>query len=84
MRLFFQRENPLVSHVVLRKRTTLEEAGLLKRVGVIVHPDAHRIKDIHSFHGLFEGFAIRTDTNFREAYEQAIHQARYWASAAGL
>jgi hypothetical protein len=26
---FFQRENPLVRHVVLRKRTTLEERGLL-------------------------------------------------------
>jgi len=36
---FFQRENPLVRHVVLRKRQQLEDAGLLARVGVDVHPD---------------------------------------------
>jgi superfamily II DNA or RNA helicase len=35
---FFQRENPLVRHVVLRKRTTLEARGLLDRIGVNVHP----------------------------------------------
>ncbi len=31
---FFQRENPFVRHVVLRKRTTLEKEGLLKAIGV--------------------------------------------------
>jgi hypothetical protein len=35
---FFQRENPLVRHVVLRKRVTLEERGLLARIAVNVHP----------------------------------------------
>ena len=69
---FFQRENPLVRHVVLRKRTTLEQAGLLKRVGVDVHPDANRVQDIHAFNALFEGLAVRTDGHFREAYQQAI------------
>jgi superfamily II DNA/RNA helicase len=81
---FFQRENPLVRHVILRKRTTLEEAGLLKRVGVIVHPDANRIKDIQNFHGLFEGFAVRTDTNFREAYEQAIQFGKVLGKRGGF
>ncbi|MDO9105832.1 MAG: phospholipase D-like domain-containing protein [Methylovulum sp.] len=69
---FFQRENPFVRHVVLRKRTTLEEAGLLKRVGVDVHPDVNRVKDIHAFNTLFEGLAVRTDEHFREAYNEAI------------
>lgn len=68
---FFQRENPFVRHVVLRKRTTLEEAGLLKRVGVDVHPDANRVKDIHAFNALFEGLAVRTHEHFREAYNEA-------------
>ena len=69
---FFQRENPLVRHVVLRKRTTLEEAGLLKRVGVNVHPDSNRVTDVHGFNALFEGLAVRTDEHFREAYNEAI------------
>jgi len=68
---FFQRENPFVRHVVLRKRTTLEEAGLLKCVGVDVHPDVNRVKDIHAFYALFEGLAVRTDEHFREAYNEA-------------
>jgi superfamily II DNA or RNA helicase len=69
---FFQRENPFVRHVILRKRTTLEEEGLLKRVGVDVHPDSKRVKDIHGFNALFEGLAVRTDEHFREAYNEAI------------
>jgi hypothetical protein len=35
---FFQRHNPIVRHVVLRKRKVLEEAGLLQRVGVDLQP----------------------------------------------
>ncbi|WP_419630967.1 SNF2-related protein, partial [Thiolapillus sp.] len=35
---FFQRENPLVRHIVLRKRSTLEDSGLLAKIGVNVHP----------------------------------------------
>jgi len=57
---FFQHENPFVRHVVLRKRTTLEEAGLLKRVGVDVHPDVNRVKDVHGFNALFEGLNLQT------------------------
>jgi superfamily II DNA or RNA helicase len=76
---FFQRENPFVRHVVLRKRTTLEEAGLLKRVGVDVHPDVNRVKGIHGFNALFEGLAVRTDEHFREAY----HEARQFGKVLG-
>lgn len=68
---FFQRENPFVRHVVLRKRTTLENEGLLKAIGVDVHPDAGLVKDVHRFHSLFEGLALRSSEDFREAYNQA-------------
>lgn len=36
---FLREHNPIVRHTVLRRRRTLEEAGLLERVGVEVHPD---------------------------------------------
>ena len=36
---FFRQHNPVVRHTVLRRRRTLEDARLLKRVGVDVHPD---------------------------------------------
>lgn len=68
---FFQRENPFVRHVVLRKRTTLEEADLLKPIGVDVHPEAGLVKDVHRFNALFEGLALRSSEDFREAYSHA-------------
>ena len=68
---FFQRENPLVRHIVLRKRTTLEDAGLLTKVGVDVHPDSSLAKEIHLFNALFEGKALRTSEDFRQAYIEA-------------
>lgn len=68
---FFQRENPLVRHVVLRKRQQLEDAKLLARVGVEVHPERSRVKDQRDFDMLFEGKALRTSVDFREAYDQA-------------
>lgn len=68
---FFQRENPLVRHVVLRKRHQLEDAGLLARVGVDVHPDRTLVTEPHLFDVLFEGKALRTTEDFREAYGQA-------------
>jgi ERCC4-related helicase len=68
---FFQRENPLVRHVVLRKRVSLENAGLLPRVGVHLHPDRHRAKDPQRFDALFEAKALRTSEDFREAYREA-------------
>ena len=68
---FFQRENPFVRHIVLRKRTALEEAGLLAKVGVDVHPDSNLAKDIHQFNALFEFKALRTSEDFRQAYIEA-------------
>ncbi len=70
---FFQRENPLIRHIVLRKRVTLEDAGLLSRIGVDVHPDRGLTKEIHQFDSLFEGKALRTSEDFRQAYAEARH-----------
>jgi hypothetical protein len=65
-----QRENPVVRHVVLRKRRQLEDAQLLTRVGVDLHPDRSRVAEPHAFDALFEGRALRTSTEFRAAYDQ--------------
>ena len=73
----FQRENPLVRHVVLRKRQQLEEAKdkegrpLLAPVGVDVHPDRERASEQRNFDMLFEGKALRTSEHFRLAYGEA-------------
>ena len=67
----FQRENPLVRHVVLRKRKQLEDAGLLARVGVDVHPDRERVSEQRAFDALFEGKALRTSEDLRQAYGEA-------------
>ncbi|MDR2112889.1 MAG: phospholipase D-like domain-containing protein [Candidatus Accumulibacter sp.] len=67
----FQRENPLVRHVVLRKRQQLEEAGLLARIGVDLHPERGQASEQRAFDVLFEGKALRTSEDFRQAYGEA-------------
>ncbi len=67
----FQRENPLVRHVVLRKRQQLEDAGLLARVGVDVHPERELASEQRAFDALFEAKALRTSEDFRQAYGEA-------------
>ena len=76
---FFQRENPLVRHVVLRKRSTLEEKGLLPKIAVDVHPNIELSKDDRAFSALFVGKALRIDDNFREAYNEAQELAKVLA-----
>lgn len=63
---FFQRNNPVVRHVVLRKRSTLEEMGLLPRIPVDIHPlpGAHMPP-------MFDGLGLRTSTAFDAAYQAA-------------
>ena len=73
---FFQRENPFVRHIVLRKRTTLEQEGLLKAIGVDVHPDAALVKDPQKFYALFEDLGLRTTEDFRQAYLEAQNFGR--------
>ena len=67
----FQRENPLVRHIVLRKRQQLEDAGLLAKVGVDVHPEREQVSEQRAFDALFEGKALRTSEDFRQAYGEA-------------
>lgn len=69
---FFQRENPFVRHIVLRRRADLEESGLLKKIGVELFPDKEHILNAQRFDVLFEGKALRTNDNFKIAYEEAI------------
>lgn len=57
----------------MRKRVTLENAGLLPRIGVDVHPDRELAKEVHQFNILFEGKALRTSEDFRQAYVEARH-----------
>lgn len=68
---FFQRHNPIVRHVVLRKRKVLEEANLLQRVGIDLHPNPEKCVDSNAFAVLFQRRALRTDEAFDKAYEAA-------------
>lgn len=68
---FFQRENPFVRHIVLRKRSILEDEGLLKKIGVDLHPSSELSREPQEYSALFEGQALRTSDNFREAYAEA-------------
>jgi len=68
---FFQRENPFIRHIVLRKRAALEDAKLLPRIGVDIHPDRQLAKEVHRFNSLFEDKALRTSEDFRQAYAEA-------------
>lgn len=68
---FFQRENPFVRHVVLRKRATLEAQGLLDKIAVNIHPEEGLVADRHRFNALFQGIALRTTPDFDRAYEEA-------------
>jgi len=68
---FFQRENPFVRHVVLRKRKTLEERGLLEKIAVNVHPDVDLVRDPHRCNALFQEAALRTTPDFDRAYDEA-------------
>ena len=68
---FFQRESPLVRHVVLRKRAMLGERKLLERIAVNIHPDAGLAKQPQRFTVLFQGLALRRTTAFDHAYGQA-------------
>lgn len=64
---FFQRNNPVVRHVVLRKRSTLEEKGLIPRIPVDIHPAPGQVLPT-----MFDGVGLRTSTAFDAAYEAAI------------
>lgn len=68
---FLQRHNPVVRHVVLRRRKSLEEAGLMKPVAVEIHPRPD--EPHHRSRVFFEanGRAVETSQTLREAFEEA-------------
>ena len=65
---FFQQYNPVLRHVVLRKRKHLEADGLLDRIGVYTHPVQAMS---HLYNSRFVGLGISTNTPFQVAYEKA-------------
>jgi superfamily II DNA or RNA helicase len=67
---FYKDNNPIIWHTVLRRRQTLEEAGLLDKVGVNVHPDPHGSAVVYS--GVeFKGLGLLTNHPFDLAYKAA-------------
>jgi len=65
---FFKDNNPVLRHVVLRRRSQLEDQGLLDKVAVDVHPLA--IKN-NLYSSRFVDLALLTNPPFEAAYEAA-------------
>jgi len=65
---YFKNSNPLLRHVVLRRRTQLEEMGLLERVGVDTHPLPGKA---HLYQSRFVDLGLPTNTPFEVAYGKA-------------
>ena len=61
---YFQYNNPISRHVVLRRRKTLEAAGLMKAIGVDIWPSA-----LDPNYLLFDGKGLKTSHDFDNAYE---------------
>lgn len=62
---FFQRHNPIVRHTVLRRRSTLEDRGLLPKIAVDIHPMERDEL------GFFVGLGLKTDDPIDRAYAAA-------------
>jgi hypothetical protein len=67
---FYREHNPILRHTVLRRRKTLEEAGLLERTAVNVHPGPNSPSDAYSGVG-FHGLGLLTNHPFDLAYHAA-------------
>jgi SNF2 family DNA or RNA helicase len=65
---FFQLNNPVLRHTVLRKRKQLEDDGLLEKIGVNTHPI---LKKSYLYQSRFVGLGITTNTPFEVAYQKA-------------
>jgi superfamily II DNA or RNA helicase len=62
---FFQRNNPIVRHTVLRKRSMLEDLGLLDRIAVDIWPrEGEQLP-------MFQGLGLLTSSEFDGAYQAA-------------
>ena len=67
---FLREHNPIVRHTVLRRRQTLEDAGLLERVGVDIHPDPDAPPTAYTG-ARFSGLGLLTNHPFDLAYRAA-------------
>jgi superfamily II DNA or RNA helicase len=67
---FLREHNPIIRHTVLRRRQTLEEARLLERVGVDIHPDPHAPATSYAGVG-FSDLGLLTNLPFDLAYQAA-------------
>lgn len=67
---FLRKHNPIVRHTVLRRRQTLEDAGLLEKVGVDIYPDPEALTTAYAGVG-FSGLGLRTNLPFDLAYKAA-------------
>ena len=67
---FLRDNNPIIRHTVLRRRQTLEDAGLLEKVGVNIHPNPDAPADAYAGVG-FSGLGLLTNLPFDLAYQAA-------------
>ncbi len=67
---FYREHNPIVRNTVIRRRQTLEEAGLLEKVGVDIHPDPKGPPANYRGVG-FDGLGLLTNLPFDLAYKAA-------------
>jgi SNF2 family DNA or RNA helicase len=61
---FFQYNNPISRHVILRRRKTLEDNGLMPKIAVDIWPN---LKDTNI--SIFSQKAVKTNAEFDAAYE---------------
>jgi superfamily II DNA or RNA helicase len=67
---FLREHNPIVRHTVLRRRQTLEEAGLLEKIGVEIYPNPALPATAYQEIG-FSGLGLLTNLPFDLAYKAA-------------
>ena len=67
---FLREHNPVVRHTIVRRRQTLEEAGLLEKIGVDVHPNPDAPTTAYLGVGL-SGLGLLTNHPFDLAYHAA-------------
>lgn len=75
---YFRQHNPIIRHTVLRRRDTLEEQGLLERVGADVHPAPDAPAGTYEGVAL-DGLGLLTNHPFDLAYKAAEEFTRLLA-----
>lgn len=68
---FLHDHNPILRHTVLRRRQTLEEAGLLEKIGVEIYPEPDAPANRYPGVG-FSGLGLLTNHPFDIAYKAAV------------